>query len=627
VSDWLTVGGGEAGHTAHDPTDPGVVYAGEYLGIFTRYDHRTGQSRNVSPYPNNLSGHGAEDGRYRFQWTAPIEISPHDPKTVYYGGNVVFRTRDGGQSWDVISPDLTRDDKSKQRWSGGPITGDNTGVEHYCTVFAISESPREKGVIWTGSDDGLVHVTRDGGQTWSNVTAAMPGFPEWGTVSLVEASPHDAATAYVVVDRHRLDDTRPYLYKTADYGKTWKRLGPSLPADTYLHAVREDPARRGLLYLGTESGVAYSVDDGATWTGLRLNLPPVAVHDLVVKGDDLVVGTHGRSIWIFPHLAVLRALTPEIAARDVHLFAPAPTVRVRPAERPWGEKGPGESPARGALVHYFLKTKPEGELTLEVLDANGGLVKRLTSKPEPPEWPEDDPDAGEDDKPYALPAEAGVNAAVWDLTAEGALPISKARVDTGNPKEGPVALPGRYGLRLSVGGKSLTAPLELRADPRVAMSVGDLEEQMAFVLGLREDLTRLARTVEQVRSVRDQVRARNALLKGNAAAADLIASGEAIVEKAVSLEDRLHNPTAEVAYDILAMKGGTRLHSRLVPLYMWAHEADGRPTQGMREMAAEHRKELDRLAGEWHAVVTGELAALNAKARELGLDFVMATGR
>ncbi|HKV07847.1 MAG TPA: glycosyl hydrolase, partial [Thermoanaerobaculia bacterium] len=238
-TDWHGVGGGEAGWVVSDPSDPNIVYAGEYLGYLSRYDHRTGENRNVSPWPENPSGHGGEKLRYRFQWTAPIAASPHDPKVVYYGGNVVFRTADGGQTWDVISPDLTRNDKSKQQWSGGPITGDNTGVETYCTVFVIAESPLKKGVIWAGSDDGLVHVTEDGGKNWKNVTAAVPGFPEWGTVSLIEPSRFDAGTAYLVVDAHRLDDMRPYLWRTTDLGRTWKRLDGDLPRDVYLHAVRE----------------------------------------------------------------------------------------------------------------------------------------------------------------------------------------------------------------------------------------------------------------------------------------------------------------------------------------------------------------------------------------------------
>ncbi len=245
LSDWHSVGGGEAGYVVSDASDPNIVYAGEYLGIITRYDERTGESRNVSAWPENPSGHGAEDMRYRFQWTAPIAASPHDPKVIYHGAQVIFRTTDGGQSWAAISPDLTRNDKSKQKWAGGPITGDNTGVETYGTVFAIAESPKQKGVVWAGSDDGLVHVTRDGGTNGATSRAPWLVFPSGATVSLIEPSPFDAATAYVVADAHRLDDMKPYLFKTTDYGKTWTRLDSKLPQDVYLHAVREDPAKAG----------------------------------------------------------------------------------------------------------------------------------------------------------------------------------------------------------------------------------------------------------------------------------------------------------------------------------------------------------------------------------------------
>jgi hypothetical protein len=378
-----------------------------------------------------------------------------------------------------------------------------------------------------------------------------------------------------------------------------------------------------LLYLGTERGVSYSTDDGRTFTPLKLNLPTVAVHDLVVKGDDLVVGTHGRSIWVFPHLAVLRAATPEVLAKDLHLFPPAPAARFVKGEGVWGPKGPGENPPRGATIAYHLKKKPEGELRLEVLGPQGTVLRTLTSKPEPSEWPEGDPDEGDEDKPYALPAEAGINVGTWDLTLEGAKPIRKARIDSGNPKDGPLALPGRYTVRLTVGGLTTDAPLEVGPDPRSEATADDLQAQMDFVLGLRDELDRLSRTVEQIRSVREQIRARNALLAQVKAAAELVRSGEAVAARCDDLEGRLHNPTAQISYDILAMKGGTRLYSKLAPLYNWAMEGEGRPTQGMREMAAEHKKELDALVGEWKGLLAGEVAALNVKAREQGLGFVL----
>ena len=622
---WHTVGGGEAGHAVADPSDPNVVYAGEYFGILTRYDHRTRQARNVSAWPDNPSGHGASFPRYRFQWTAPIAVSPHDPQTVYHGANVLLRTQDGGQTWTAISGDLTRDDETKQRWSGGPITGDNTGAEYYGTIFAVAESPREKGLVWVGSDDGLVHVTRDAGQTWANLTANVPGLPEWGTVAAIEPSPHDAAVAYLVVDAHRMDDARPHLWKTADYGKTWQSLAAGLPEDGYLHAVREDPKKKGLLYVGTEKGVSYSPDDGATWNDLRLNLPTVPVHDLVVKGDDLVVGTHGRSIWILDDLTALREWSKDVGAKAAHLFTARPAVRWRhDAPVSSQAKGPGQNPPVGAVLHYWLKDEPRGDVQLEILDEKGAVVRRRTSRKVEPEAPPDDPDAGEDgSEKKALSKKAGLQRAVWDLRHEGAVKIARAKIDSGDPAEGPMALPGAYTARLTVDGQVLTTPLEVRPDPRSAVSRTDLEEQLAFALALREDLTRLSGIVRDLRSVRAQVISRSALLEGRPGAAPLGEAAAALEAKCDALEERLHNPRAEVSYDILARPGGAQLYSRLAPLYSWAHDGDGRPTQGMREVYGELKKELDALGAEWKAILETDVPALNAKARELAPDFVV----
>jgi photosystem II stability/assembly factor-like uncharacterized protein len=627
LADWHGVGGGEAGYTAHDSSDPNVVYAGEYLGILTRYDHRTRQARYVGPWPEYTSGWGAEHPQHRIQWTAPITVSPHDPKTVYHGANVLFRTRDDGQTWEAISPDLTRDDESKQRWSGGPITGDNTGVEYYCTIFAIAESPLEKGVLWVGSDDGLVHVSRDDGATWTNVTANVPGLPEWGTVSIIEPSPFDAGTAYLVVDNHRMDDPRPYLWKTADYGATWASLTTGLPDDIYLHAVREDPKRQGLLYAGTERGVAFSLDDGASWIQLKLNLPTVAVHDLVVKDDDLVVGTHGRSIWILDDLTPLREWTEEVETQAVHLFPVRPTTR-------WSYhsgisahlKGPGENPPAGALVYYWLKEKPGGEFTIEFLDEGGAVIRRLSSEKVESDYAEDDPDPDRRLRPpEPLPAEAGVQRAVWDLRYEGAKQIAGAEIDFGDPYTGPLVLPGTYTVRLTVGEETHTASLEVGPDPRAKTSRADLEEQLAFALGLRDDLTRIAEIVAGVRAVREGLATRAKLLEGNAAAAELVKDATALGEKLDTLESKLHNPEARVNYDILGGRsGGVKLHSKLSPLYSWAHDGDGAPTEPVREIYRRLATELEALDAEWAAILETDLPALNAKARGLALEFVPA---
>ncbi len=626
LGDWVAVGGGEAGYVVSDWKNPDIVYAGEYLGIITRHDRRTGESRNVSAYPENPSGKGGEDMKYRFQWTAPIHVSPHDSNVVYHGAQVVFRTANGGENWDVISGDLTRNDKTRQKWSGGPITGDNTGVETWGTVFAIAESPKQRGLIWAGSDDGLVHVTRDGGKSWQNVTEGMAGAPREGTVSVIEPSPFDAATAYVVIDNHRLDDLRPYVYKTADYGKSWQALHGGLASDIYLHVVREDPTRRGLLYLGTERGVMFSSDDGKTWKKLQLNLPTVAVHDLAVKDDDLVVGTHGRSIWILDDLLPVRAASAEIAKKDVHLFASPDATRWRQGSRSWGGGyGRFSNPPLGATIYYFLKEKAKGEVKIEILDASNRVVRTASSIPRPSDKAGDEDDT-DDLKKAALPVDEGLHRAEWDLRWEGAKRIYGAKIDFGDPAEGPRAVPGPYTVRLTVDGKPQTTPLKVISDPRGTVSQADLDAQLAFALRVRDAITRLTELVHSVRSTKEQLAARAKALDGrkaDARIAELLKASEEAVKKVDALEDRMHNPKAEVTYDILAERGGTRLYSRLSPLLMWAVEGDGPPTGGMRLVLEEQEKELAEYERQTKAFFDTEIAAINALAAKLTLPYVV----
>src|SRR5256714_1733143 len=381
--DWYDVGGGESGWIAPYPRDSEIVFAGSYGGLITRYDHHTGQLRQVDPWPDNPMGHGAVDLKYRFQWNFPILFSPHDPETLYAGANVLFRSTNQGQSWEVISPDLTRNDPTKQAPAGGPITRDNTSIEYYCTIFTVMESPVQKGVIWTGSDDGLVYVTRDAGGHWDNVTPR--GMPEWIQINSIDASQFDAGTAYVAATMYKSDDFKPYLYKTNDYGHTWQKITNGIPDGAFTRVVREDPNRRGLLYAGTETGMYVSFDDGANWQSLQLNLPVTPITDLVVhKGQqDLIAATQGRAFWILDDLPVLYQMQNAASAQTAFLYKPEETYRMQagggtgqlPATATVGQKPPG-----GAGVYYYLKTKTSQPITLEFLDSSRKLIRKITNR-------------------------------------------------------------------------------------------------------------------------------------------------------------------------------------------------------------------------------------------------------
>jgi photosystem II stability/assembly factor-like uncharacterized protein len=622
LSDWDIVGGGEAGHVVADPVDPNIVWASEYGGYLTRYDQRTRQARNVGAFTFNPSGHAPANLKYRFQWTSPILISPHDHNVVYHAGNVLFRTDNGGQSWKIVSPDLTRNDRTKQQWSGGPITGDNTGAEVYCTIFALAESPLQKGLLWAGSDDGLVHVSRDGGKKWVHVTDNIKGIPKWGTVRCIEPSPFDPGTAYLVVDAHRLDDPRPYLYRTTDHGKTWDHLGKGLARDVFLHVVRCDPKKKGMLYLGTEKGPAYSTDDGATWKPLKLNLSTVAISDLKVKGNDLVLGTNGRSIWILDDLAPVREMTPEVEAEDVHLFQLQPTVRWHQASKLDRRHGKGfDNPPPGARVNYRLK-KGAKAVKLEVFDDRGTRVRTLTSKEEEPKikpHPAEGDYSSERPKPVRLPREPGLHRVHWDLRHEGARMIEQAKVDSGLPELGPLVLPGRYTLKLTAHGKTVSQTVEVIPDPRVRVPKEALAEQLALALKIRDDITRLTGIVRRLRAIRRQVETRAELVKDTEGTGQLLLDGKALLARLTSLEEKLHNPRAQVTYDILAQKGGAQLYSQLAWLYELTKDGDGAPTQGVKDAYAAQAVLLGKYDKEWKSVLANEVARWNREAKALNV--------
>ena len=628
LCDWHTVGGGETGNAVPDPSNPNLVYAGEYGGFISRYDHRSRQVRNVSIYPFDPSGHGGADLKYRFQWTAPIMVSVHPTHILYHAANVLFASQDQGASWQRISPDLTRNDKQKQQWSGGPITGDNTGAEIYDTIFAIAESPKKAGVLWAGSDDGLVHVSRNAGKTWSNVTANIPGIPEWATVVCIEPSPYDAAAAYLVVDAHRLGDNKPYIWKTSDYGKSWASLSAKLPPASYARVVRADPVAPGLIFVGTETEIYFSHDDGQSWESLKLNMPTAAIADLVIKNNDLVVGTSGRSIWILDDLTPIRQWPTkprDEALRIARLYSPPNTIRWRYHGENYApeDRIPGENPAKGAIITYYLDKKPKADLKLEIYDAKGTLLRTLSSKKQAPESPEDDPDVPWTIyKPTVLPAEPGFNRSNWDLTQTGPKVIPGAKSDVGVPHQGPLVVPGSYTLKLFVDGTMLTSNVNVLADPRAQVSQGDMVARHAFALEVRSAISKVSGIDIDLRRVRKQLKERVkswAQLPNGKDSAD---HAQKLIAKLDALDRRLQNPKAEVTYDILAMKGGAKLYSLLASLYLTATESDGPVTQGMREVYAGLRKDLAVRASEWSAC-RADLARLNKAVAEAGIANVV----
>ena len=523
---------------------------------------------------------------------------------------------------------MTRNDKEKQKWSGGPITGDNTGVEIYGTIFAIAESPKKAGLLWAGSDDGLVHVSKDGGKNWANVTAHVPGLPEWATVLCIEPSPHDAAAAYLVVDAHRLGDNKPYVWKTSDYGQSWVSLAGKLPGASFARVVRADPVKIGLLFVGTETEIFYSHDDGQTWGSLKLNLPTAAIADLVIKNNDLVVGTSGRSIWILDDLTPIREWTAkrgDEALRNPRLFPSNQAIRWRYHGENYApeDRIPGENPAKGALITYHLDKKPKADLRLEIYDVKGALLQTLSSKKADPESPEDAPDVPWTVfKPTVLPAEPGFNRSNWDLTQSGPKVIPDAKSDVGVPHRGPLVIPGQYTMKLFVDGTVLTQEVEVLADPCAKTSRQDLVARHDFAMQVRGDISKLAGMVTDLRQVREQLRERVQLWADRPKAKDCTAQGRKLIDRLDALENRLHNPKAEVTYDILAMKGGAKLYSLLASLYFTADESDGPVTQGMREVHAGLAKDLATLNAEWQTC-RESLTRFNQAVAEAGIGNVV----
>jgi photosystem II stability/assembly factor-like uncharacterized protein len=647
--DWEPTAGGESGYIVADPTNPDVVYGGSYGGLLTVVNHRTEESRDVNPWPDNPMGHGDADIKHRFQWNFPIFFSPNDPHKLYAASQYLLQSTNGGASWQVISPDLTRNDKSKEGPSGGPITKDNTSVEYYCTIFYGAESPVEPGVLWVGSDDGLVHVSRDGGAHWDNVTPPKSMLPEWAMINEIEASPLDKGTAYVAATMYKWDDDRPFLFKTSDYGRTWTKITDGIPANDYTRVIRADTKRRGLLFAGSERGVWVSFDDGAHWQSLQLKLPLVPIHDMLVHDDALILATHGRGFWMLDDLEPLRQLTPELSTKTVHLFNPPLTWRMEGGgRRRGGARTEGTNPPNGATIDFLLHNqKPGTKVALAFLGSDGKVIRELK---------------GEVAAEAAKPREAGGKTAVAPVTTEAVKseggtaeqnPSAEAeakeseeegRGETSTDKlpdlhnghnrvswnlrypdakkfpgmilwaggtTGPKVVPGTYTARLTVGEQPpVTTQFEVREDPRTSASAADLQAQFAFLKSVYDKLSEVNEQIGKIRDVRKSL----ADVKKRAGDTNkpLVEAANAIDKKMTAVEEALYQTKNKSSQDPLNYP--IRLNDKLAGVGDSAATGSHAPTAQQLAVRDELVQQIDAQLATLKTIFETDLPAFNKQA-------------
>jgi photosystem II stability/assembly factor-like uncharacterized protein len=604
---WHQVTGGESGFATPDPVDPNIIWSsasgnGSVGGIMSVFDERNGQARNVEVWPDQTHGSTAAEVKYRFNWEFPVMISPHDHNRVYVGSQYVHLTTDGGNSWKVISPDLTRNDKSKQGFSGG-LTGDNIGVEYIDVVFALAESPKEAGVIWAGTNDGLMQITRDGGKSWTNVTANIPGLPEWGTVSNIEVSRFDAGTAYISVDFHQVNNRDPFIYKTGDYGKTWTRITNGIPSGmlSYVHCVREDTVRKGLLYAGTENGAYVSFNDGQNWQPLQMNLPHAPVYWIAVQDHfhDLVLATYGRGFWILDDLTPLEQMTPQVADSSAHLFPPRDAYRFRTKvqpEAPTYDPTAGQNAPYGASINYYLKSEPKSDVKFTILDGGGRAVRTFTGTKQP-----------------------GVNRVTWDLRftptkemrlrtpPEYAPEIAEGpdgtRPEPGATRISVLAPPGSYSVKMTVDGKDYTQKLMVLKDPHSNGSEGDIQIQTRMLTSLSDDLNRMADVVNQIELIRAQLSVLEAELGSDQNSASLRTAADQLNTRLVDVEDGIILLKA-TGHGQDNVRWPPKLAAKIGYLANEIESSDYQPTtqqtavsDELKERAATYRQRLQNLLG------------------------------
>ncbi|MEZ7854507.1 MAG: glycosyl hydrolase [Cyclobacteriaceae bacterium] len=591
-SDWESTAGGESAHIAIDPENNNIVYGGSYGGYLTRVNHETSERRGINVWPDNPMGHGAEGMKYRFQWNFPIFFSPHNTKRLYTASNVLHVTMDEGQSWEIISPDLTRNDPTKLGSSGGPITQDNTSVEYYCTIFAATESYHEEGVIWTGSDDGLIHVTRDAGENWKNVTP--PNMPEWMMINSIEINPFEKGGVYVAGTKYKLGDFKPYLYMTTDYGATWKEITKGIANNHFTRVVRADPERKGLLYAGTETGMYISFDNGSSWKPFQQNLPIVPITDLAIKDNNLIAATQGRSFWIIDDLTVLHQLNPALEQRAFHLYKPMNAYRMGggngQTSKTQGTNHPG-----GVLVHYFVEDTAQSDtIRISFKEMNGELIKTYSTH--------FDEKANES----KLNVKPGLNQFSWDMRYQGAKTFP-GMILWSAATSGPKVIPGKYQVELIINNEVIQREFEITADPRKSASQADLKAQFDFLIKVRDKLSASNQGIIDIRAIKPQINDLSDKIEGQyEGIAKLISK---ITTDLKRIEENLYQTQNESGQDPLNFP--IRLNNKVGHLGSIMGVGDNKPTDQALRFYDEVGAEIDAELAQLEKIKTEDLDALN----------------
>ena len=604
-SDWETTAGGESAHLAIDPTNNDIVYGGSYGGLLTRQNHKTGETRAINVWPDDPMGHGAEDFKYRFQWNFPILFSPNHKNKLYAASNHLHMTTNEGQSWDIISPDLTRNDPSTLGSSGGPITKDNTGVEYYATIFAVNESKQEDGLIWTGSDDGLVHVTKDGGKNWTNVTPKK--MPEWMMVNCIEIDPFTKGGAYIVGTKYKSGDYLPYIYKTENYGKTWKQITNGIGAEDFTRALRADPKRKGLLYAGTERGMYISFDDGANWQKFQLNLPIVPITDLAIKNNNLIAATQGRSFWMIDDLTPIHQLTNSIIKEDVILFKPQDSYAMSGGNGRTS-KTAGTNHPGGVAINYFIKEKGDKELvSLKIYDSNNVLIKTFSTEP------------NKDKKEAELTLENGNNIFYWDMMYPGAEKV-KGMILWWASLNGPMALPGNYKVTLTVGKTSKSQNFTILKNPVSETTLADATAQFNFINDINTKVTEIHKALKNVKKVRNQINSLKKSMKGKEEHKDLLDYATALLKEMTTIEEILYQTKSKSNQDPLNFP--IRLNNKLAHLNSLTRIGSYAPTQQAIDFKNVINKEIDNELAKLYELFDNKVSVLNQKVKDSQIDLI-----